>query len=226
MIEEANKPGLTELEADNRRLRRLLDQRDAPSELRHRLRNTLAMLRVIIRQSAETNRPIEDYVAHLEDRIDSLARAQSAIDTHGEIDLHTLLAEELLYYNALEGERVLVAGPGLDLQPRPGQVFALAVHELAVNSIEHGILGGGSGRVDVSWLVDSEGADAWLIFAWKETGMAELSEPSRFGFGNVVLTRMLAYELSAETDLAFEADGLRCTIRLPLSERIGRIKGA
>ena len=223
MTEETDQPRLAELEADNKRLRRLLDQKGAPSELRHRMRNALAMLRVIVRQSAETNRDIADYVAHLEDRIDSLARAQSAIDTHGEIDLHMLLAEELLFYNVSEGERLLLSGPSLELQPRAGQVFALAVHELAVNAVEHGVLGSGEGRVEVSWLVTSEGADARLTFTWKETGMAGLSEPSQFGFGKVVLTQMLAYELTAETSLAFEADGLRCTIRLPLSERIARI---
>ncbi len=32
-------------EADNRRLRHLLEQRDAPDELRHRMRSTLAVLR-------------------------------------------------------------------------------------------------------------------------------------------------------------------------------------
>src|SRR4051812_15807915 len=119
---------LAELEADNQRLRRLLDQKGAPSELRHRLRNALAILRVIVRQSAETNREISDYVAHLEDRIDSLARAQNAIDRYGGIDLHTLLAEELLFYDVSEGERLLLSGPCLELQPRAGQVFALAVH--------------------------------------------------------------------------------------------------
>ena len=54
---------IAELEADNRRLRRLLDQRDAPGELRHRLNSTLAMLRVIIRKSAETNRDLHAYAS-------------------------------------------------------------------------------------------------------------------------------------------------------------------
>src|SRR4051794_16919895 len=61
MTEETAQSRLAELEADNQRLRRLLDQKGAPSELRHRLRNALAMLRVIVRQSAETNRDIADY---------------------------------------------------------------------------------------------------------------------------------------------------------------------
>lgn len=38
-----------------------------------------------------------------------------------------------------------------------------------------------------------------------------------------VLTRTLGYELKAETSLAFEPDGLSCTIRFPLTQRIGRV---
>ena len=32
---------------------------------------------------------------------------------------------------------------------------------------------------------------------------------------------MLAYDLGAQTDLRYAPDGLRCTIRLPLTARIG-----
>jgi len=65
---------IAELEADNRRLRQLPDQRNAPGELRHRLRSTVAVLRTIIRRSAQTERDSEAYLGHLEDRLDALAR--------------------------------------------------------------------------------------------------------------------------------------------------------
>ena len=98
MTNETAAARIADLEADNHRLRGLLDKKDAPGELRHRLRSTLAMLRVIIRKSAETERSLEDYVAHLDDRVDALVRAQIAADGHGGIDLHALLADELLFY--------------------------------------------------------------------------------------------------------------------------------
>lgn len=226
MTANDNPTRLEELEADNRRLRRLLDQRDAPGELRHRLHSTLAMLRIIIRKSAATARDLDAYVDHLDDRLAALARAQATADERGSIDLHCLLADELLHYGGREDEQVFLSGPPVRLQPRAGQVLALAIHELAVNAVEHGALGIREGRVDVSWTVAMDQADAPLTIVWKETGMKGIAQPSRQGFGTEVLTHTLAYELRAPATLAFELNGLRCTLRFPLTERIGQVQAA
>ena len=109
---------IAELEVDNRRLRRLLDQRNAPGELRHRLRNTVAMLRTIIRRSAETERDLEAYVGHLEDRLDTLVRAQAAADEHGSVELHKLLSDELAH-----GSPVL--RPAIVILPLPSLGFMM-----------------------------------------------------------------------------------------------------
>lgn len=214
---------LAELESDNRRLRRLLDQRDAPGELRHRLRTTVSMLRIVIRRSADTIRDLESYVGHVEDRLDALVRAQAAADDHGSVGLYMLLGDELLQYGASEGGPATLSGPDVELQPRAGQVFALAIHELAVNAVEHGALGTSTGRLEILWDVAAGNSEPTLTFSWKERDAANLAEPSHRGFGTEVLTRTLPYELEAGTFLAFEPDGLRCTISFPLTERIGRV---
>jgi two-component sensor histidine kinase len=211
---------IAELEADNRRLRRLLDQRDAPGELRHRLNSTLAMLRVIIRKSAETKRDLHAYASHLEDRVDAMARAQAAADSHGSVELHNILADELLHYGAKEGEQATLSGPDVHLRPRAGQILALAIHELAVNAVEHGALGAEGGRVDVTWKVETSAATPQLTIIWKERGSAGLAERGPAGFGTEVLTSTIAYELNATADMAFEADVLRCSLSFPLTDRI------
>lgn len=216
---------IAELEADNQRLRRLLDQQDAPGELRHRLHNTLAMLRVIIRRSAETHRDLEAYVGHLEDRVEAISRAQAAADEAGAVDLHTLVANELLYYRAEEGEQVSLSGPVILLRPRAGQVLALVIHELAVNAIEHGALGVSGGRLAVTWSLDSaQAGDPTLTILWRETGVTIQKREHR-GFGTEVLTKTAPYELKASTTLAFAPDGLLCALSLPLSARTGEAVG-
>jgi two-component sensor histidine kinase len=102
-------------------------------------------------------------------------------------------------------------------------VLAMALHELAVNSVAHGSLGGLSGRLEVSWVLADANGTPELTLTWKEAGLSDVTAPAHQGFGTEVLTRTLAYELKAETTLAFEEDGLRCTIRFPLPERIGRV---
>jgi two-component sensor histidine kinase len=214
---------IAELEADNSRLRRLLDQRDAPGELRHRLRNTMAILRGMIRKSAETGRDLDNYVGHLEDRLETLARAEAFINETGVVELHTLFADELLHYAVMEGDQATVLGPDVEFKPQAGQVLALAIHELVVNAVEHGALGAGTGQVEVASNVADEGSGPVLTLIWKEFDSDLHGNPSRSGFGTDVLTQMLRYELKAETSLAFEPDGLRCTIRLPLPENVGRV---
>lgn len=216
---------LVRLEADNTRLRRLLDEAGAPDGLRHGLRDTMAMLRAVLRLSAETADSVESYATHLEGRLDAIARVRVTADTFGEVNLHTLISDELMIHLIREGEQAALDGPAVRLRPKAAQLVALAVHELCSNAVEHGAFGLAQGGVEVRWSVAGAGAGAppaeILTLGWKETGGSGIGPPAGHGFGMQVLTEMLSYELAARVDLAFEADGLRCTMRFPLTPRVG-----
>ncbi|MEH3119642.1 MAG: sensor histidine kinase [Methylorubrum populi] len=217
---------IEELEAENRRLRRFLDEKGLPAEQRHQVRNTLAMMRAIIRRSAETSDSVETYTAHLDGRLDAVARVLNALmrNVPDGIGLHSLVADELLVHLAREGEQVAISGPSLRLRPGAAEVFSMAIHELAVNAVEHGALTVPQGRIRVTWTVSPPAAPETrprLTFAWTESGLGTLAPtPAHRGFGMEVLERSLRYELKADTDLAFEPDGLCCTISLPLPPQI------
>jgi YD repeat-containing protein len=211
------------LRADNDRLRRLLDQANTPAELRHRMRSTLALLRHVIRRSADRATDIEDYVAHLVDRVDAVARAQTTADDQGTIDLHTLLAEELIRFRIMEDERLQMSGPSVQFHARPGQAIALAIHELALNAIQHGPLGLDEGRLTVTWHVEGKLPDRALIFEWRETGLTPPAVASAPGFGTDTLSGMIPHELGATTTFTYDEAGLSCVIRMPWAERLGSI---
>ncbi|MBD8905689.1 HWE histidine kinase domain-containing protein [Methylorubrum zatmanii] len=220
-----------ELEAENRRLRRFLDEKGLTAEQRHQVRNTLAMLRAIIRRSAETSDSVETYAAHLDGRLDAVARVLNALmrSVPEGIGLHSLVADELLAHLAREGEQVSIEGPSLRLRPGAAEVFAMAIHELAVNAVEHGALTVPHGRIQVSWNVtaptDQPGSRPQLTHVWTEHGLDALPPaPPHRGFGMEVLERSLRYELKAKTELAFEPSGLHCTISLPLPPQITLIE--
>ena len=181
------------------------------------------MLRVIIRRSAVTHRDLDSYVGQLEGRLDAIASAQAKADQTGSVGLHNLVADELLHFGVKEDERVIMFGPEVELRPRAGQVLALAVHELAVNAVEHGALWGSAGVVDVAWSVKGSEAGSILTISWKETGMAHTSEARPQGFGTEVLTRMVAYELKASGTMTFEEDGLHYILTMPLTPEIGEV---
>lgn len=214
---------LAALEADNARLRRLLDATGVPDSLRHAFRDTVVLLRAIMRRSAETADDVEGFLAHLEGRLDALVRVRGRTDEYGEADLHTLISDELLFHLVREGERALIDGPTVRLRPRSAQVLAMAAHELASNAVEHGTLARTEGLVEVVWRIAGTTDDPVLALEWKETGALEdLPGPARRGFGTAVLEDMLSYELKAQSALAFEPDGLRYALRIPLTARIGR----
>ncbi|MFF8798560.1 MULTISPECIES: HWE histidine kinase domain-containing protein [unclassified Methylobacterium] len=213
------------LEAENLRLRRFLDEKGLPAEQRHQVRNTLAMLRAIIRRSAESSESVETYAAHLDGRLDAVARVLNALmrNVREGVGLHSLIADELLVHLAREGEQVTISGPSLRLRPGAAEVFAMAIHELVVNAVEHGALTVPQGGIRIAWTLTAptDAGPPILTFVWTESGLEALPpEPARRGFGTEVLERSLRYELKAETELAYEPDGLRCTIRLPLPPQI------
>lgn len=215
---------LAALEADNARLRRLLDTSGVTDSLRHALRETVALFRTILRRSSESADDVEGFVAHLEGRLDSLMRMRARTDAFGEADLHLLVSEELMFHLVREGERATIEGPAVRLRPKAAQVLALAFHELVSNAVEHGTLDGIEGCVDVRWRIERDGGRDTLSVSWQERGGAgRVTPPKRRGFGCEVLETMLAYQLGAHTTLAFEPDGLVCQIRFPFEDRVGRL---
>jgi PAS domain S-box-containing protein len=192
-------------------------------ELQHRVRNTLSVIRSVTRRTAETSQSVEDYAMHLDGRINAFARVQTAVarDPAAGLDLIDLVADELLTYAAHQGEQVRIAGPAVQLHPKAAETFGLAVHELATNAVKHGALSVPQGRIRISWRVQDGSDPPWLIFEWKESGTPERSaKRKRRGFGTDLLERTLTYELKAKTVQTFEPDGLRCTIELPMTQRL------
>lgn len=223
MTQDSQDARIAELEAENRRLRRFLDEKGLPAEQRHQVRNTLAMLRAIIRRSAETCDTVETYAAHLDGRLDAIARVLGALmrSVPDGVALHALVADELLAHLAREGDQATISGPNLRLRPGAAEIMALAIHELTVNALEHGALMVPQGRIAVRWSVVPAEPGGLFTFVWTESGLENLpAQPARRGFGTEVLERSLRYELKAETDLAYERSGLRCTITLPLPPQI------
>ncbi|MGE5158644.1 MAG: CheR family methyltransferase, partial [Gemmatimonas sp.] len=197
-------------------------QRLLLSELQHRVRNTLGVVRSIARRSAQTSSTVEEFSAHLDGRLNAFARTQALVtrDPEGGVDLEYLVAEELMAYNAREGEQVRISGPPIRLQPKPAETFALAIHELATNAVKYGALSQPSGRIDVTWHIVEAGSPPELIFEWRERGGPAVSPPQRKGFGTEMLERTLAFEFKAKTSLQFNPSGVQCTIAIPLNRRV------
>jgi two-component system CheB/CheR fusion protein len=196
------------------------------AELQHRVRNTLTVVRSIIRRSAANSETVEDYAMHVDGRIEAFARVQAIVtrDPGAGLDLEQLIAAELLAHAPQEGEQMRsVRGPKITLRAKAAEVLTLAIHELAVNAVKHGSFSIAGGRVEVAWRTEdgADGADPLLVFDWIEKGVnLDGKSPRRSGFGTELLERLLAYELGATTKLEFKQTGLQFKLTLPLTGEI------
>jgi len=194
------------------------------AELEHRARNTLSLLRSIVTRSAAVGIEVEDFAMHLQGRLEALARIQlaGAIGGYDGLDLATLVAEELQAASAHEDGQVKLEGPPVRVGFRAAEKLGLAIHELATNALKYGALAERAGAVTVRWRVD-RAREPVLILEWVESGVNGPVARQRDGFGTELIERALPYELSATTVLALEADGARCTIRVPFAKLEPRV---
>lgn len=195
------------------------NRRQLATEVQHRVRNTLAVIRSIARRTADHSDTVDHYRMHFDGRLAAFARTQGYLTRNPGlgVDLGALIADELLTHQLGDGQRAAFEGPSVRLAPRVADQIGLAIHELTTNAVKFGALGARNGRLAVSWSVSGPAGATMLRIDWRETVAArDIVQPDHEGFGIELLQRSLPYELGAEVSLDFHADGLHCTMAIPL----------
>ena len=193
------------------------------AELQHRVKNILAVVRSISARSLETSDTLEEFSAHFAGRLDALARTQGVIARKGEegVELEDVVRDELAASVTGGDGRVRVAGPPVLLKEKAAEIFALALHELTTNAVKYGALSTPAGKISVEWRLMNTSEGRRLSLEWRESGVPALnSRPSRNGFGRDLIEEGLPYDLGAVTSLDFAPGGVRCTVELPLGDRV------
>jgi PAS domain S-box-containing protein len=178
-------------------------------ELNHRVRNSLAVVRMLAVQTLKPERSIEEARMILDRRLSALIAAHNLASEADwqDIDLGKLIDTLLLPYP----ERIGRAGPYVKLQARAALSLGLVLNELASNATTHGALGRPEGRADAGWTLDEGG----LRFTWREWGAGPVAPPSKRGLGLKLIDGALDYELGAISALRFLSEGLVFEARLP-----------
>jgi two-component sensor histidine kinase len=181
-------------------------------ELQHRSNNLLAVIQSIAQRSLAGDQSKKTFEA----RLQALARANRALvrSNWGGVDLNQLVRAELEAFS----KRALISGVSVSLSPQHAQNFALALHELATNSVKYGALSEATGKVKVSWIIKPDQSGSALKFRWHESGGPPVSLPTRQGFGSQLLKGIFS-----DVALEYPVEGLRCEIEvhlLPASRRV------
>ncbi len=185
-------------------------------ELNHRVKNTLAVVQSLARQTFGGEGVPRELQQVFSGRLQALAAAHGILTEQSwrEADLATVIREATAPCGAA-ADRFDLNGPKVALAPNQAVALSMAVHELCTNAVKYGALSSEEGRVGVRWTVE---ADRFEL-RWEEHDGPPVTPPERKGFGSVMIERMLATDFRGKTEVAFEPDGLRLTLKGRLARR-------
>lgn len=184
------------------------------SELNHRVKNILALVKSIATQTGANAESVDDYARSFEGRLRALSYAhdQSFSGTEGGELRGLIEAEAGMHRFSKMPDRIKIVGGPIGLTERAFGVFALLLHEMMTNAAKYGSLSVPSGRLDISWTAADNG-DCRLD--WVESGGPEVRLPTRRGFGSNLIEKTVAHDLGGTVDIDFAREGLRAQIVVP-----------
>jgi PAS domain S-box-containing protein len=205
--------GLVGVNTDVTERERAKAQRDLlTGELKHRVKNILAVVQGIAHQTLKAADSLEEARKAFDGRIGALARAHDAL-AGGEHDVAPVraLAEELMAAHGMDLSRARVEGQDVLLPSRHALSFTLATHELFTNALKYGAFSRDRGMVALEWTV----RDATLEVVWAESGGPHVEPPKKRGFGSILIERTLS-DVGGKVEKEYRSEGLICRMSIPL----------
>ncbi len=189
------------------------------AELSHRVKNTLATVLSIARQTIRGSHDLRDFEPTFIGRVIALSEAHGLLfKTQWTATAFADVVERTFApLGRNRGTDYTLEGPAVQLNPRATLTLSMVLHELASNAIKYGAFSQAGGQVAVMVAVN-DAAPPIVSVDWHEIGGPEISAPERRGFGTRLLERSAEYELGGDVALDFAPEGLRCRLRFPLRQ--------
>ncbi len=189
-------------------------------ELNHRVKNTLAMIQSVARQTIRQTPDPKAFIEAFSGRLRTISDAHVLLadrDWSG-VQLYEVIASQLGPNFLDNPDRALVHGEDVTLPADHAVGLGLLLHELMTNAYRYGAWSGDKGMVHLEW--DLKGAEQpeqpGLSLKWRESGGPRVDEPENYGLGAKLIERSLAKVLGSEVDLSFPPEGVVAQVWLPL----------
>lgn len=193
-------------------------------EVNHRSKNMLAVIQAIARHTAATG--ADAFLERFTNRLQSIAAGQDLL-IKGDwraVQMNALLGAQLSHLVDVQGPRVTLDGPPVEVNAAASQTLGMALHELATNAVKYGAWSSESGRVAIEWGLRDGGPDGrrfWM--RWRESGGPSAMPPDHSGFGSTVIGRMVGANLGCKPGVQYPPAGfvweLECEAGRVLDER-------
>jgi PAS domain S-box-containing protein len=196
---------MTEIRAAERWQKLLID------ELNHRVKNTLATVQSLVRQTVRMSNGTKEMERLLTERLQALSAAHDVLSREKWEGAELADIARITLKPFLDAGQIALTGPPVRIAPGIAIVLSMALHELATNALKHGALSAPAGQVQLNWTTSGNIVD----LEWRECGGPTVTAPARKGFGSRLLGQGLAGELGEAAELVYAPDGLICRICAP-----------
>lgn len=184
-------------------------------EMSHRVKNLLAIASGLTKLTSRSSATVEDMARELTGRLTALGRAHDFVrPIPGNQGTATLLGDLIAVLlapyddsGAFSG-RIRVAVPRMGIGEQSATTMALAIHELATNSLKYGALSVATGLLDISGTM----SDQEVCLVWTERGGPEVEPPAGEGYGSTLLRRSISGQLGGTLQTDWSKDGIIVTV--------------
>ena len=194
-------------------------------EMNYRIKNAIARILAIARQTAAGADSLEGFHQTFSQRLQAMSTAQDMLTRSKwqRADLGELLTRELTQIFGPDFDARKVDGPAVELDERTTQALGLTFHELATNALKYGAASYNGPHIDVTWTVTRRDDRDWLGITWVESGGEGVTAPVATGFGTRLIDANVRHELGGTIDRDYRPTGLslRLAVPLPVAPRAG-----
>jgi CHASE1-domain containing sensor protein/two-component sensor histidine kinase len=188
-------------------------------EMKHRIKNVIARIQAIARQTTRNAASLGDFQASFDARLGAMAKTYDLLTESqwtGAL-LEDVLKSELVSIVGRTDVTYQASGPSVMLAAREVLALGLVFHELTTNALKYGALAHDSGALQIAWEVADASRGRRLKLEWTEEFAEPVENPGKSGFGSRLIDMAIMRELEGRVEREFEPNRLRVKIELPLS---------
>ena len=181
-------------------------------EMRHRLKNLLAVVASVSRLLARGSDSVEEFVGRLEKRLGALAQAQNILVQHDMAPAHVDEVIERIIAASAAGDSIEIKSiPHLEIGEQGVETLALLLGELQTNALKYGALSSPGGSV----VLTVNASQLLLSLHWHEDCGREVVPSENQGAGRILLQR-LGSHLGKQAAFNWHRTGVAVDIHVPL----------
>lgn len=190
-------------------------------EVTHRSNNLLAIIQSIAEQTARNSSSIDGFVREFRGRLHSISSAQDLVTESSwkGARFQELVSHQIERYVSGGTRAIRFLGGDVSLTPNVALHIGLALNELIVDALSHGVFDSNAGSVTIELMRNEQGENEELKFSWREIFAIERSKEAQSvpaNFSRVLLERIVPAAVSGYARYSAEPDAIVYELSFPV----------